>query len=46
VYNAQKIKVKEKILDHECGLRELGESIKSNNIHITGVSEKDEKNSC
>ena len=32
-----------RVLDHECILRELGDSLKHNNIHIIGIPEKEEK---
>ena len=34
---------KERIMGHENRLRELSDSIKCNNIHIIGISEKEEK---
>ena len=32
-----------KILDHECRLKELSETIKHDNIHIIKVPEKEER---
>ena len=32
-----------KILEHECRLRELSDSIKCNNIHMIGVPEEEER---
>ena len=34
---------REKILDHECRLKKLSDSIKHNNIHTIGVPEEEEK---
>ena len=40
--NEAEKKRERKILDHKCRLRELSNFIKLNNIHITGVPEKEE----
>ena len=41
--NEAKQKRERKILDHKSRLRELGDSIKCNNIHCIGILRKEEK---
>ena len=41
--NEAEKKRERKILDHECRLRELRNSMKCNNIHVIGVPEHEER---
>ena len=41
--NEAEKKRERKVLDHECRLRELSDSIKHNNIHIIGILEEEAK---